>query len=97
MTTAMSVFQQRGNGELLHLALIAYRGIAVCAFLTGRNDEGAITLATGLANADVGLRLWPDMPPLLEEQESLLSLKQRTNSDGAVYIPDDFSEWPFDD
>ncbi len=97
MTTAMAAFQQQGKGELLHLALIAYRGVAVCAFLTGRNAEGSTALATGLANAVLGLRHWPDAPPLLQEQELLLSLERKTGSKGSVYIPDDFSEWLFDD
>ena len=97
LRTAMGTFQHKQEGELLHLALIAYRGVAVCALVTDRNSEAAIAIETGLANASIGLRHWPDAPPLLEEQSLLASLKQRTGLNGAVYIPDDFSQWVSDD
>jgi hypothetical protein len=97
LRTAMGTFQHTQEGELLHLALIAYRGVAVSALVTGRNGEAAIAVETGLAAAAVGLRYWPDAPPLLEEQSLLSSLKQKTGIVGAVYLPDDFSDWISDD
>jgi hypothetical protein len=94
---AMFLFQQQGRAELLHLALIAYRGIAVSAFITGRNEEALIALGTGLTNADVGLKHWPDAPLLREQQQSLQSLEQKVGIKGTAYIADDLSDWPFDD
>lgn len=97
MQIAMRAFQEAGAGECLYRALQAYRGIAVCAFLTGRQDEGATAVATGLAHAELGLRHWPDAPPLQEEHQYLQSLASRTGGNGAVHISDDLSSWPFDD
>jgi hypothetical protein len=97
LRTAMGAFQQKQEGELLRLGLIAYRGVAVSALVTGRHGEAAIAIETGLATATVGLRHWPDAPPLLEEQSQLSALKEKTGLSGAVYIPEDFSEWVADD
>ncbi len=94
---AMNGFQQEGSGQCLHLALCAYRGIAVSAYLTGRPQEGATAIATGLSHAALGLKHWPDATPLHEEQQYLLSLQSKTGSNGSVYISDDLSSWPFDD
>jgi hypothetical protein len=97
LRTAMGAFQHKQEGELLHLGLIAYRGVAVSALVTGRYGEAAIAIETGLASAAVGLRHWPDAPPLLEEQSQLSALKEKTGLSGAVYIPEDFSQWVADD
>ncbi|WP_454832358.1 hypothetical protein [Pseudoxanthomonas wuyuanensis] len=97
LRTAMGAFQRSGDGEALHLALVAFRGVAVCAFATGRYAEGSSALATGLVNASVGLRHWPNAPPLLAEQEQLLNLEKRVGNGGSVCISDDLSSWPFDD
>jgi hypothetical protein len=97
LRTAMGAFQHKHQGEFLHLGLIAYRGLAVSALVTGRQDEAAIAIETGLATAAVGLRHWPDALPLLEEQSQLSSLKEKTGLSGAVYVPEDFSHWIADD
>jgi hypothetical protein len=97
MKIAMDAFQNAGAGECLYRALQAYRGIAVSAFLTGRQDEGAMALATGLAHAELGLRHWPDAPPLVEEHQYLQSLANRIRSNGVAHISEDLSSWPFDD
>lgn len=97
LRTAMGAFQHKQEGELLHLGLIAYRGVAVSALVTGRNGEAAIAIETGLASAAVWLRQWPDAPPLLEEQSQLSALKEKTGLSGPVYIPEDFSQWVADD
>ncbi len=94
----MSEFQNSGNGEHLYLGLTAYRGIAVSALLTGRSQEAAAALETGLAHAALALKHWPDAPPFIEEQAQLAALKQKTGLDGAVHIPvENLGSWPFDD
>jgi hypothetical protein len=95
MVTAMSAFMHSGGGELLHLALMAYRGIAVSALITGRIEEGSTALATGIANAELGLRRWPDATPLIEELNYLQSLEKKTGSSGSVFISEDGTTWPF--
>lgn len=97
LRTALGAFQHSQEGELLHLSLLAYRGIAVAALATGRNHEAATAIETGLASAEVGLRQWPDAPPLVEEKSALSTLKAKTGLTGWVYIPDDFSRWISDD
>lgn len=97
MTVAMRGLRQEGSGQCLHLGLCAFRGIAVSAYLTGRQLEGATAIATGLAHAALGLKHWPDATPLHEEQQLLLSLQSQTGSEGDVYIADDLGHWPFDD
>lgn len=97
MTIAMHGLQRGGSGQCLHLALCAFRGIAVSAYLTGRQVEGATAIATGLSHAALGLKHWPDATPLQEEQQILLSLQDKIGSNGYVYINDDLGSWPFDD
>lgn len=97
LRTALGEFQHSQHGELLHLSLLAYRGIAVAALTTGRNGEAAVAIETGIASAELGLRHWPDAPPLLEERSELSTLKEKTGLTGYVYIPEDFSQWISDD
>jgi hypothetical protein len=97
LRTAMGAFQYSQEGELLHLALLAYRGIAVSALTTGRNYEAAVAIETGLTQAEVGLRHWPDAPPLLDEKSALSELKVKTGLRGDVYIAEDFGRWISDD
>lgn len=97
MAIAMRGLQQSGSWECLHLALCAFRGIAVSAYLSGRPVEGATAIATGLAHAALGLKHWPDATPLQEEQQALVSLQSKIGSNGSVYIADDIDSWPFND
>lgn len=84
------------QGETLRRLLLAFRGLAVSAFVTERTSEGRTALATGWSYAGVGLRYWPDAPPLLAERAELEKLISKTGGMGPVSAAEDWS-WPFND
>ena len=93
---AMRLFEAERAGEHLHLYLLALRGVAVSALITGRLEEGRMAVATALVNVEIGLRYWPDAPPLLEEQALLRGLEARVGP-GTVHVSDQMGHWPFTD
>lgn len=96
----LSLFQRNLEGESLRLLLIAFRGLAITALVTGRTDEGQLALGTALAYANQGLKYWVDAPPLLDQRAVLLQLIEKAGGEQVcpVLVHDPQSEWtwPFD-
>lgn len=97
MRKAMRAFQRTDDYWLLYLALYAYYGTFLCAMLTGRTEEAAMAVETGIVRAGIGIERWPGVPEFVERQALFASMKWKTGLEGVAYLPDDYSHWPFDD
>ena len=94
---AMGAFQRTDDHRLLYFALHAYHGISVCAFQTERTKEAAVAVETGMVLAGIGMERWPAVPQFVERQALLASLKWKTGLEGVACLPEDWSQWPFED
>jgi hypothetical protein len=95
-----AMFHGEMRGDTLVKLLSGLRGLAVEAFVTGRNNEGLTALGTALAYADVGLKHWPSAPPLLAERDALQDLEKKVSARPTVLIRDQDADdwtWPFND
>lgn len=92
-------FHRGFEGRVVARLLLAFRSLAVTAFVTGRSEEGLAALGTGLAYADVGLRHWPGAAPLLDEQAQLASLAEKVSGQPTAYVIEEVTDdwrWPFE-
>ena len=97
MRKAMRAFQRTDDYWLLYLALYAYYGIFLCAMLTGRREEAAMAVETGIARAGIGMERWPGVSQFVERQALFASMKWKTGLEGKPHLPEDYAHWPFDD
>lgn len=91
---------QGGTLMMLMKLLNCLQGLAVEAFVTGRNGEGLTALGTAIGYAQVGLKHWPSAPPLAEMLHSLLEQEKKIGAKGTVLIRDGSTgdwTWPFSD
>lgn len=93
---AMRTFQRTDDYWLLYLGLYAYYGAAFCALLTGREKEAATAVETGIARARIGMERWPGVTKFVERETFFSVMKWKAGLEGAAYLPEDFSHWPFD-
>lgn len=97
MRKAMRAFQRTDDYWMLYLALYAYYGIFLCAMLTGRTEEAATAVETGIVRAEIGMERWPGVSQFVGRQALFVSMKWKTGLEGKPHLPDDYSHWPFDD
>lgn len=96
---AMNAFQNTWDVNMLRLGVMAFRGVAVTALVTGRNAEGVMAIETGLGHAAIGLQRWPDAELLRQQRNLLAELKEELAYEGrgTVFVSEDLSSWPFYD